>query len=409
MGVNSYMKKFKYTAVNLEKKKFTGVFIAENEKDLARQLAKQNLFLISAKPASDNPAMTLLNFGNKIKMGELTQFCRQFAIMCNSGMSIVEALNVLRSQDYDKFFKLILDHVYEDVKAGLMLSAALDKHKGQFPNFFKSMIYVGEQSGKLEIVMNSLADYYEQDAAIRRKTKGAFAYPLMLMGMTVAIVVVMMLFVIPKFKDALSEMNVEMPGLTQAIYDMSDYVIANWWKMLIGVFLVILVIKLIGHTKSGRMFYDKMYVKAPMIKKLNIARITARFARGFSLLLSSGMDIVEAMEEISVVLGNVYITQKFKQATEDVRQGMSLTMAFETYDLFPDILTQMISVGEKTASIEEVLNRSCGFFDEQAQTAIEAFTSAIQPVMLCIMGGIIGTLFIAIYSPMLSIMGTVGK
>ncbi len=246
MGVNSYMKKFKYTAVNLEKKKFTGVFIAENEKDLARQLAKQNLFLISAKPASDNPAMTLLNFGNKIKMGELTQFCRQFAIMCNSGMSIVEALNVLRSQDYDKFFKLILDHVYEDVKAGLMLSAALDKHKGQFPNFFKSMIYVGEQSGKLEVVMNSLADYYEQDAAIRRKTKGAYAYPLMLMGMTVAIVVVMMLFVIPKFKDALSEMNVEMPALTQAIYDMSDYVIANWWKMLIGVFLIILVIKLIG-------------------------------------------------------------------------------------------------------------------------------------------------------------------
>ena len=121
------------------------------------------------------------------------------------------------------------------------------------------------------------------------------------------------------------------------------------------------------------------------------------------------MDIVEAMEEISVVLGNVYITQKFKQATEDVRQGMSLTMAFETYDLFPDILTQMISVGEKTASIEEVLNRSCGYFDEQAQAAIEAFTSAIQPVMLCIMGGIIGTLFIAIYSPMLSIMGTVGK
>ena len=407
--MDSYMKKFKYTAVNLEKKKFTGVFIAENEKDLARQLAKQNLFLISAKPASDNPAMTLLNYGNKIKMSELTQFCRQFAIMCNSGMSIVEALSVLKGQDYDKFFKLILDHVYEDVKAGLMLSAALDKHKGQFPNFFKSMIYVGEQSGKLEVVMNSLADYYEQDAAIRRKTKGAFAYPLMLMGMTVAIVVVMMLFVIPKFKDALSEMNVEMPALTQAIYDMSDYVIANWWKMLIGVFLVILVIKLIGYTKSGRMFYDKMFVKAPLIKKLNVARITARFARGFSLLLSSGMDIVEAMEEISVILGNVYITSKFKQATEDVRQGMSLTMAFETYDLFPDILTQMISVGEKTASIEEVLNRSCGFFDEQAQAAIEAFTSAIQPVMLCIMGGIIGTLFIAIYSPMLSIMGTVGK
>ena len=402
------MKKFKYTAVNLDKKKFTGVFIAENEKDLARQLAKQNLFLVSAKPATDNPGMTLLNYGNKIKMAELTTFCRQFAIMSNSGMSIVEALSVLKGQDYDKFFKLIIDQIFEDVKSGIMLSAALDKHKGQFPNFFKSMIYVGEQSGKLEIVMNSLADYYEQDAAIRRKTKGAFAYPLMLLGMTVVIVIVMMLFVIPTFKDALSDMNVEMPKLTQAIYDMSDYVIANWWKMLIGVAAVAILLKLIGMTKKGKMFYDTMAVKAPLLKKLNVARITARFARGFSLLLSSGMDIVEAMEQISVVLGNVYIETKFKQATEEVRQGMSLTMAFETYNIFPDILTQMVSVGEKTASIEEVLNRSCGFFDEQATAAIQAFTSAIQPVMLCIMGGIIGTLFVAIYSPMLSIMGTVG-
>ena len=402
------MKKFKYTAVNLDKKKFTGVFIAENEKDLARQLAKQNLFLVSAKPATDNPGMTLLNYGNKIKMAELTTFCRQFAIMSNSGMSIVEALSVLKGQDYDKFFKLIIDQIFEDVKSGLMLSAALDKHKGQFPNFFKSMIYVGEQSGKLEIVMNSLADYYEQDAAIRRKTKGAFAYPLMLLGMTVVIVIVMMLFVIPTFKDALSDMNVEMPKLTQAIYDMSDYVIANWWKMLIGVAAVAILLKLIGMTKKGKMFYATMAVKAPLLKKLNVARITARFARGFSLLLSSGMDIVEAMEQISVVLGNVYIETKFKQATEEVRQGMSLTMAFETYNIFPDILTQMVSVGEKTASVEEVLNRSCSFFDEQATAAIQAFTSAIQPVMLCIMGGIIGTLFVAIYSPMLSIMGTVG-
>ena len=402
------MKKFKYTAVNIEKKKFSGTFLAENEKDLARQLARQNLFLISAKPANDNPGMTLINYGNKVKMNELTTFCRQFAIMCNSGMSIVEALSVLKGQDYDKFFKLILEQVFEDVKAGLMLSAALDKHKGQFPNFFKSMIYVGEQSGKLEIVMNSLADYYEQDAAIRRKTKGAFAYPLMLLGMTVVIVVIMMLFVIPTFKDALSDMDVEMPGITQMIYDMSDFVIANWWKMLIGVAVFFISLKLIGMTKKGRMVYDTIFVKAPLLKKLNVARITARFARGFSLLLSSGMDIVEAMEEISVVLGNVYIEEKFKQATEDVRQGMSLTMAFETYDLFPDILTQMISVGEKTASVEEVLNRSCGFFDEQATAAIQAFTSAIQPVMLIIMGGIIGTLFIAIYSPMLSIMTTVG-
>ena len=402
------MKKYKYTAVNINKKKFSGIYLAENESHLAKELAKQNLFLVSAKVHTDNPSMTLLNFGNKIKMRELTTFCRQFAIMSNSGMSIIETLIVLKNQDYDKFFKLIIEQVYEDVKAGLMLSAALDKHKGQFPIFFKSMIYVGEQSGQLELVMNSLADYYEKDAELKRKTKGAMAYPIMLMVLTLGILVIMMAFVIPKFKDNLAKLDVEMPALTMAIYNMSDYFIANWYYIFGGAVVLIILLKLYGKTESGRYFYDTLKLKIPLIKKINIMRITSRFARGFSLLLSSSMDLVDAMDEISVVLGNKNVEKRFKLATDDVRQGMSLTMALQSYKLFPDILIEMISVGERTASIEEVLNRSCNFFDEQANNAISSFTSLIQPIMLVIMGGVVATLFVAIYSPMLSIMTGLG-
>lgn len=401
------MKKFKYEAINLAKKKFTGTYLAENERQLAQELAKQNLYLISAKVTTDSPASSFINLGNKVKMSDLTTFCRQFAIMSNSGMSIVQALDVLKAQDYDKFFKQLLADIHEDVKAGIMLSDALNKHKKVFPNFFKSMIKVGEASGKLEIVMNSLADYYESDAALRKKTKGAMAYPLMLLLMTIAITILMMLFVVPTFKETLAEMDVEMPGLTKAISDLSDYMLANWKKMLIIIVSALVVFKIIGMTKKGKYFYDTLALKIPLFKNINISRITARFARGFGLLLSSGMDIIEAMEEISIILGNKNIEARFKQATEDVRQGMSLTMAFESYKLFPEILIQMISVGERTASLEEVLERSCGFFDEQAESALKAFTSAIQPVMLLIMGGVVGTLFIAIYSPMLSIMTTV--
>ncbi len=402
------MKKYKYEAVNLAKKKFTGTYLAENERQLAQELAKQNLYLISAKVTTDSPATSFINLGNKVKMNDLTTFCRQFAIMSNSGMSIVQTLDVLKAQDYDKFFKQLLADIHEDVKSGIMLSDALNKHKKVFPNFFKSMIKVGEASGKLEIVMNSLADYYESDAALRKKTKGAMAYPLMLLLMTIAITILMMLFVVPTFKETLSEMDVEMPGLTRAISDLSDYLVANWKKILIIVVSVIVLIKIVGMTKKGRYLYDTLALKIPLFKGINIARITARFARGFGLLLSSGMDIIEAMEEISIILGNKNIEARFKQATEDVRQGMSLTMAFESYKLFPEILIQMISVGERTASLEEVLERSCGFFDEQAESALKAFTSAIQPAMLLIMGGVVGTLFIAIYAPMLSIMTTVG-
>lgn len=402
------MKKFKYSAINLEKKKFSGTFLAENERDLAIQLSKQGLFLLSCQTATDSPTKSFLNYGNTVKLTELTTFCRQFSIMINSGMSIVQALEVLKSQDFTKFFKQILEIVYEDVKGGIMLSDALKKHGKIFPNFFRSMIYVGEASGKLDIILNSLADYYDSDAAIRKKTKGAMVYPAMLGLMTLGILILMMVFVVPTFKETLDDMGVPMPGLTKVIIQMSDYIKANYLKILIIVVCLIVGIKIFSMTSKGKYVFDTISLKFPLVKTITIAKITARFARGFSLLLNSGMDMVEAMETISVILGNKNIEKRFKLATEDVRQGMSLTMAFDSYKLFPDILIQMISVGERTAAVDEVLERSCTFFDEQAESAINAFTSAISPIMLLIMGGVVGTLFIAIYSPMLSIMTTIG-
>lgn len=403
------MKKYKYEAVNINKKKFTGTFLAENERDLASQLAKQNLYLISAKVTSDEVRPSFFSVGGRVKMVDLTAFCRQFSIMLNSGMSIVQTLDVLKAQDYDRFFKSILESVYEDVKTGVMLSDALAKHKKVFPNFFKSMIKVGEASGKLDVVMVSLADYYDNDAALKKKTKGALAYPIMLLMMTIGIVILMMLFVVPTFKDTLNDMNVEMPPLTQAIADLSDFIKLEWKKILVVIGSLVALIFLYSRTEKGKYTFDTLAINFPLLKTINIAKITARFARGFSLLLSSGMDIIEAMEEISAVIGNRNVEKRFKQAIEDVRQGMTLTMAFESYKLFPDILIQMVSVGERTASLEEVLSRSCAFFDEQADSAIKAFTSAISPIMLLIMGGVVGVLFIAIYSPMLQIMTTIGK
>ena len=380
------MKKYKYEAVNINKKKFTGTFLAENERDLASQLAKQNLYLISAKVTSDEVRPSFFSVGGRVKMVDLTAFCRQFSIMLNSGMSIVQTLDVLKAQDYDRFFKSILESVYEDVKTGVMLSDALAKHKKVFPNFFKSMIKVGEASGKLDVVMISLADYYDNDAALKKKTKGALAYPIMLLMMTIGIVILMMLFVVPTFKDTLKDMNVEMPPLTQAIADLSDFIKLEWKKILVVIGSLVALIFLYSRTEKGKYTFDTLAINFPLLKTINIAKITARFARGFSLLLSSGMDIIEAMEEISAVIGNRNVEKRFKQAIEDVRQGMTLTMAFESYKLFPDILIQMVSVGERTASLEEVLSRSCAFFDEQADSAIKAFTSAISPIMLLIMG-----------------------
>ena len=399
------MQQYKYTAINLQREKFTGTFIAKDETDLAVQLSTQGLYLVSAKPYTGATPSAFFTLGTgKVTLSELTSFCRQFAIMITSGMSILASLDILKEQEYSSYLKSILVIVAEDVKGGMMFSNALDKHKTAFPDFFRSMIRVGEASGKLDVVLNSLADYYEKDSAIRRKTKSAFAYPIMLAVMTLGIVIIMLLFIVPTFRESLSSLEVEAEGITKAVYDVSDFLLEYWQLVLLVIVLIGLALFGFGKTKKGSYFYDWAKVHVPLIKKINIDLITARFARGFGLLLSSGMDIMEAMNAVVIVFGNQDVEARFAKATEDVQHGVALSTAFEQYKLFPSILTQMVAVGEKTNSLDDVLARSCSFFDEAVETSIASVTSIIQPIMLLIMGGIIGLLFIAIYSPMLAIM-----
>lgn len=399
------MPTYKYVAVNLQKKKYKGIFIAENEQDLATQLSKQNLYLESAKIYKGGTPSAFFTLGTgKVKLSELTTFCRQFSIMISTGIPLLECIDSLKMQSYSAYFRSILQVISEEVKGGAMLSEALEKHKKVFPDFFRSMVRVGEVSGKLDSVFISLADYYESDAAIKRKAKSALAYPIMIAFMTIAVVVLMMAFVIPTFRDALSDLEVPIVGLTKAVYDASDFLL-SYWRIII-VIVIVLGGSIFGfsRTYAGKKVFDIFKIKCPVIGKITINLITARFARAFGLLLSSGMDLTTAFHTISIVLGNVYVEEKFNEAAEDVRHGVTLTNALQKQGLFPQILIQMVSVGEKTASLEEVFGRSCKFFDEQVETSLSSLTSKIQPIMLLIMGVVIGMLFLAVYSPMLAIM-----
>lgn len=399
------MKQYKYTALNVNHEKVSGTFLAENEKDLAVQLAKQNLFLLSCSSYSGKTPSAFFTMGTgKVNMTELTMFCRQFSIMITTGIPVLECLESLKDQAYSSYFKSILQIIYEDVKSGIVMSEALNKHSKVFPDFFRNMIYVGEVSGKLDEVLASLADYYEKDMAIKRKSKSAFSYPLMLGGMTVGIVILMLTFVIPTFRDALSSLEVPLNGFTKAVYDISDFVLAYWLYILAGLIVVVGSIFLYSRTESGAYFFDKMKMTVPLISKLQIDMLAARFARAFSLMISSGMDISEALDACLVIIGNRDAERRFHSAAEEVKHGSKLAVAFEKYNLFPQILLQMIAVGERTASLDSILLRSCDYFDNQVESSLESLTAKIQPIMLIIMGGVIGVMFLAVYSPMISIM-----
>lgn len=397
--------KYKYTAVNMNNEKIEGVFIAKDEKDLAKQLAKQNLFLVSSSVYSGDTPNAFFTLGTgKITLPELTTFCRQFAIMLTTHIPILDCLDILKNQPFSTFLKKILQVVYEDVKSGLQLSEALQKHKKVFPDFFRNMVRVGEVSGKMDSVFNSIADYYESDSELKRKAKSALSYPIMLLGMTVGIFILMIAMIVPTFKDALSSLHVEVEGITKILYDVSDYFLENWRNILLYGICIIGLIFLILQTEKGKYAFDVIKLKIPFVKTVTRNMITARFARSFGLLLSSGMDLNDALDAVEIVIGNRYTVKMFKKAADNVRHGMSLTIAFKMYDLFPEMMIQMISIGEKTASLDDVLTRSCTFFDTQVETSLNSLISKIQPVMLLIMGGVVGSLFIGVYSPILSIM-----
>lgn len=401
------MPTYKYVAVDLQKRKYKGLFIAEDEKDLAVQLTKQNLYLVSSSLYKGGTPSAFFTLGTgKVNLGELTVFCRQFAIMISTGITLLDCIENLKQQPYTGYFKSILQVIGEDIKGGAMLSESLDKHKKVFPSFFCSMVKVGEASGKLDKVFLSLADYYENDSSIKRKVKSALSYPMMLAGLTMGIIVIMLAFVVPTFRSSLSSLEVEITGLTKAVYDISDFIL-QYWRIIVLILIVIGGgLYIFARTEKGKRAFDVFKVKAPLIGRVQVNLITARFARAFSILLSSGMDLSAALDTTAIILGNTYIEDRFRAAADDVRKGLPLTTAFQKQNIFPQMMIQMLSVGEKTASLEEVLVRSCNFFDEQVETSLNSMTAKIQPTMLLIMGVVVGTLFFAVYSPMLAIMST---
>ena len=392
----------------MDRKKFTGVYFANDENHLRTLLSEQQLFLISYKAVTDKTPNSFFSLTGKVKMKEITHFCRQLAIMINASIELIHCLDSLKNQNYSKMFKQVLELVYEDVKSGKLLSQAMEKHKKVFPNFFRNMIYVGEMSSSLEKVLQNIADYYENESRTKSKIKSAMMYPLVLFLMTVAILVLMMLVVVPTFKQSLGAMEINMPALTSAIFNLSDFVAKNWMYIFLVLAGVIVFIKIISKTKGGKLFFDTLSIKFPLTKRYQQAKATAVFARAFGMLLQSGMHIVEAMEVTQKILGNKFVEKKFEVATDQVRNGVSLTKALENMQIFPPMLIQMITVGEKTATLDESLLRTCGYFEDELTNALTALTSLLQPVLMLIMGVSIGVIFLAVYSPMLSIMENLG-
>lgn len=384
------------------------VLDAVDEVSLKANLRRRGYFLVKASIVKEKKPNTFLAVSSKVKMNEVITFLRQFAVMIKASIPISDALNVLRNQKCTKAFKKVLMQVYYDVQSGVLLSEAFRKHPKVFPDFFVNMIAIGEESGQLDEVLTSLADYYENDRLIKRKAKSALTYPIILIILTVIVFFFITLFIIPQFEDTISELGGEVPTLTKVVMNMSLFIRDNILFIIIGVFTVILLCFLFfKKTEKGRYVKDYLKLKIPFVRAISRNLITARFSKAFIILLGSGMTITDCLENLRKMLGNKVFQDKFIYTIAEVKRGRRIALAIENTKLFPPMLSEMINVGERSGNIEEVLRSTSTYFDDMVNQSITKATTAIEPLMIILLGFVVGIVILSVLLPIISLMQSI--
>jgi type IV pilus assembly protein PilC len=397
---------YKYKARNMDGQIITGEQEADSESALKQFFGEKGFFVIS----SDKQA-TQLSFGGggRATMKDISILCRQFSVILGAGIPVLTAISILRDQTERKKLSAVLDEVHEDLQKGSILSEAMDKHERVFPSFMRNMIKVGEMSGTLESILDKLAVYYERETAIRKKIKSAMTYPIILLVLSLVVVIGLLVFIVPMFSGVLGSMGAEMPGITKFFIALSKFMTTNIIAIIVVIAAVVGGTYAFSQTNQGKFFIDKMMVSIPVIKTTTNKLITSRFARSMSILLKSGIPIVEAIEMMSALLGNRVVEERFVECKDKVKQGRGLAGPIKSINIFPPLLIHMVSVGEQTGELDSMLAKTSDFFDAEVEEAVTAMTAFIQPVMILFLAGIICSIILSIMLPMTSIMDAISQ
>lgn len=395
---------YNYKAKNLQGKLIEGETTAANDAELKAYIRSQGYFIVSYAEVAES--VDLFKSFRKVKVKDITIFCRQFAVLFNSGITILETIEILMLQTGNKKMKEVLRVIYDDIRKGKVLSEAMDLHDSVFPEFLRNMIKVGEVSGNLDEILNRMADYYERDNKIKNKVKAALTYPVVLFFLMIAVVIVLLTVVIPIFADTLSGFGATLPPITEFMINMSDFVKAKFLWLLIGISGGVVFFLNWQKSNAGREVIDRLMLRLPIIKGVSEKVITARFSRSLSILLRSGISMLDAIELMSKLLGNREVEKRFMSCREEVRKGNGLSKAITTVGIFPPLLTQMIAVGERTGELDEILSRTAGFFDDEVEEAVGRATTLIEPIMLILMAVVVGSILVSVMLPLMKIMET---
>jgi type IV pilus assembly protein PilC len=384
----------------------SGEYVTDSKDDLVNYLRKRKIIITSVREKSKNININLPG-SNRVSVKELGVFTRQFATMINAGLPMVQCLDILAQQSEKDFMKRSIGTVMTDVEGGSTLGEAMQKHPKIFSNLYINMVEAGEAGGILDLILNRLATYLEKADALQRKIKSALTYPTVVCFVAVGATVFMLMFIIPTFAKMFTDFGGTLPLPTRVVMGLSDFLRNYWYFLGAGIAAAVVGIQRYYKTENGRRTIDKLMLRVPALGTVVRKGAVARFTRTLGTLISSGVPILNGLDITARTAGNKVIEDAVLATRESISQGNTIADPLKEAGVFPPMVTQMISVGEQTGALDEMLEKIATFYDSEVDTAVDAMTSIIEPVMIVVMGVIVGGMLIAMYLPMFKLVSVI--
>ena len=409
------MPAFTFTATASDGKSVTNTSEAVSVSELRQRLSQQGYTVKEIKPAKEKglktnmavPMPAFLERFQKVKLTELSIFCRQFSTMIDAGVSLVRCLDVLGEQNSSPKLKKIITDLKLEVEAGNMLSKAMSKYPGTFSNLFIGLIRAGEVGGVLEESLQRLSTFLEKDVELRRKVKAALTYPVLVSVVALGIVMYLTIFIVPQFLKMFIDLGLkaeDFPAMTMSLKVFSDFMVYKFYYVAMIVGALWFACKLFGRTKVGHRFFDLVKLKIPVFGKLNHKVALARFSRTLATLLSSGVPILQALETVAGTVSNDVLSDAILDARARVREGDTISEPLYKSKMFPPMVIQMISIGQEAGSLDTMLSKIADFYDGEVDAAIASLTAAIEPLLIVFLGVTVGYIVIAMFLPLVGLI-----
>lgn len=389
---------FRYTAKNQFGETIKGKVEARNLKQAATELSVRQLLVIDVHPLTDDSFASVRAFISGVKFTDIVNFTRQLSTMISAGLPLANALSILVQQSKSEMSRLVAQ-ILQDVEGGLTFTKALAKHSTVFDSIYIQLVHAGEVGGVLDDILSRLATNMEKTKEFRAKTRGAMIYPIIVLLAMVVVASVMMIFVIPKLSDMYDDFGAELPLPTLILISISNFMVGFWWLIILLLVGAFFVFKEWKKTHAGHVQFDQFLLNLPIMGDLMKKIVLTEFARTLSLLLGAGISLLQALDIVTQGVDNLIFKEALQDVYKQVEKGVPISKALSKYEDFPPILHQMMSVGEETGKLDEVLGKLAVYFEQESEQAVKNLTAAIEPLIMIVLGIGVGAMVIAVILP----------